>query len=519
MLEKLQRFGGAMMTPVMLMPFAGIVLGLSSVFMNQDIMGSLAAEGSLWYIFWSMMYDGGYAIFNQLPLLFVISLPIGLAKKASGRAAMESFVIYIIFNYFVQSLLSNFGATLFNVDFSAEVGGTSGLTLIAGIKTLDMSVIGAIMVAAISIWIHNKWYEKRLSGALSSFQGSALVVIIGFVLMLPLAVAICFVWPMVQRAILELQTFLTQSGNLGVFLFTFLERVTIPTGLHHFLWTPIDLGPAVVPDGNWPHWMANISQFASSTAPLKELFPTGGFSLYGNIGVFGMPAVALAMYFNALPENRKKVAGMLISVTIPAVLCGITEPIEFTFLFISPILFVVSSLLAALMSTVLYMFGVVGYFGEGLISYLTCNWIPMFQNHSYEVIIHIVIGLIFSVIYFLVFYWAIKKFNIMTPGRQKEENLLNGDETERDNKTNSSNDVFREEAKGFLAALGGKENIVDVTNCITRLRLTVKDETIVADDEEFKKYNARGVVRKGKAIQVIIGMDVEIVRNEFDKLL
>jgi PTS system arbutin-like IIC component len=306
-------------------------------------------------------YYGGYAIFNQLPLLFVISLPIGLAKKAAGRAAMESFVIYIIFNYFIQSLLTFFGDTMFHLDFAQEIGGTSGLTMVAGIKTMDMSVIGAIMIAAIAVWIHNRWYDKKLPSVVSSFQGSALIVIIGFVFMIPMSFAVCFIWPGVQSAILGLQEFLSKSGNLGVFLFTFLERITLPTGLHHFLWTPFDLGPAVIADGNWTHWMAHVNEYAASTAPLKELFPTGGFALYGNCAVWGMPAIALAMYKTARPENRKKVAAMLISAAIPAVLCGITEPIEFTFLFISPMLFAVGAVLAALLSTVLYMFGVVGY--------------------------------------------------------------------------------------------------------------------------------------------------------------
>lgn len=515
MMEKLQRFGGAMMAPVMLMPFAGIVIGFATVFMNADIMGALAAETTIWYRFWSMMYDGGYAIFNQLPLLFVISLPLGLAKKASGRAAMESFVIYIIFNYFVQSLLGFYGESLFHVDFTQEVGGTSGLTTIAGIKTLDMSVIGAIMIAAIVVWIHNRWYEKKLPAVISSFQGAALIVIIGFVWMMPLSVLVCFLWPMVQRGILGLQAFLAGSGNLGVFLFTFLERVTLPAGLHHFLWTPFDLGPAVIADGNWTHWLANVNEFAASTRPLKELFPSGGFALYGNCAVWGMPAIALAMYKAARPENKKRVAAMLISATIPAVLCGITEPIEFTFLFVSPVLFVVGAFLAALLSTVLYMFGVVGYQGGGLIDYITYNWMPMLKNHGGMVVTHIVIGLVFSVIYFLVFYYAIRRFHIMTPGREIDM----GEEIELGKKSIDKSSVFREEAIGFLAALGGKENIEGVTNCMTRLRLSVRNEGLVKDDAEFKRFHAKGVVRKGKAIQVIIGFDVENVKSEFEKLL
>lgn len=515
MIEKLQKFGGAMMAPVMLMPFAGIIIGFSTIFTNADIMGALATDTTIWYKFWSMMYDGGYAIFNQLPLLFAISLPLGLAKKASGRAAMESFVIYIIFNYFVQSLLTFFGDSIFHVDFAQEVGGTSGLTMIAGIKTLDMSVIGAILIAAIAVWIHNRWYDKKLPGAISSFQGSALIVIIGFVLMIPLAFVVCFVWPIVQQGILGLQEFLSQSGNLGVFLFTFLERITLPTGLHHFLWTPFDLGPAVIADGNWTHWMAHVNEYAASTESLKTLFPTGGFALYGNCAVFGMPAVAFAMYKTARPERRKKIAAMLISAAIPAVLCGITEPLEFTFLFISPALFAVSALLAALLSTVLYVFGVVGYQGGGLIDYVTYNWMPMLKNHSGEVITHIVIGLIFSVIYFFVFYWAIKKFNIPTPGRE----VLEAETGEEVKVSASGNNIFKEDAVGFLQALGGKDNIESVTNCMTRLRLSIKDESLVAEDAEFKKYNAKGVVRKGNAIQVIIGFDVENVKNEFEKLL
>lgn len=512
MLEKLQRFGGAMMAPVMLMPFAGIIIGFSTIFMNPNIMGSIASDTTLWYKFWSIMYDGGYAIFNQLPLLFVISLPLGLAKKSNGRAAMEAFVIYIIFNYFIQAMLTFWGLDLFNVDFAKEVGSTSGLTMIAGIKTLDMSVIGAIAISAISVWIHNKFYEVKLPGVLSSFQGSALIVIIGFILMIPTALLVCFIWPIVQQGILGLQDFLGNSGNAGVFLFTFLERITLPTGLHHFLWTPFDLGPAVIADGNWTHWLAHVNEFAASTQPLKELFPTGGFALYGNCAVWGMPAIALAMYKTALPQNKKKIAAILISATIPAVLCGITEPIEFSFLFISPLLFVISCLLAALLATTLYIFGVVGYQGGGLIDYITYNWMPMLDNHLGVVITHIIIGLIFFVIYFVVFYYLIRKFNIKTLGREKEST---------DTKTESlGNSDRRVQAEGILAALGGKENIETVTNCMTRLRVSVKDEDLVnKNDEEFKKFKAHGVVRKGKALQIVIGFDVENIKSEFEKLL
>lgn len=517
MIEKLQRFGGAMLTPVMLMPFAGIMIGLSTIFTNVDIVGAIAGDTTIWFRFWTMMYQGGYAIFNQLPILFAITLPIGLAKQASGRAAMESFMTFMVFNYFLETILTFWGPA-FHVDFSAEVGGISGLTTIAGIKTLDTNIMGAILVSCIVIWIHNKWYQTKLPDVLSVFQGSALVVIISFFIMIPLSFSVAFVWPMVQQGIIGLQEFLAGSGNFGVWLFTFLERITIPTGLHHFLWTPFDLGPAVVADGNWTHWMANLTEFAASTTPVKELFPSGGFALYGNCAVWGIPAIAFAMYKTALPENKKKLASLLIPITATAMLTGITEPIEFTFLFISPILFLIHSLLAATLSVTLYIFGVVGYQGGGMIDYITYNWIPMLNNHAGMVVKHIVIGLIFFVIYYFIFRTLIVKMDIKTPGRTKEEMKIasKADLKKADQKGSSQ---FTWQAEQVLSALGGKDNISSVTNCATRLRVTVKDEALVAGNEVFTEAKAHGVVRKGTSLQVIIGLTVPNVRDEFEKLL
>jgi len=514
MLQKVQRFGGAMMGPVMLMIFSSILIGLSSIFMNSAIMGSIADETSDWFKVWSLMYDAGYAIFAQLPLMFVVSFPLKLANKAQGKACVESLLIYLIFNYYIQGILGFWGKA-FNVDFNQEVGGTSGLTMIAGIKTLDMNIIGAILVAAIVVFIHDKFYEKKLPDVLNAFQGSSLVVIIGTFVMLPFALVICWIWPIVQHGFINMQEFLSNSGNVGVFLFTFLERITIPTGLHHFLWVPFDMGPVVQPDGNWGHWLSHFKEFAASTKPLKELYPTGGFALYGNCAVWGIPAISLAMYKLARPENKKKIISLLLPITITAMLTGVTEPVEFTFLFIAPVLFVVHALLAALLSTVLSLFGVMGYQGGGLIDYFTINWIPMLKNHSSTVVTHIVIGIIFFFIYYVVFYFSIKKFNIMTPGRAEELETVEEDNPAIQNGVSP----FATQARQILVALGGKENIKAVTNCMTRLRVIVDEESLLADDEVFQKAKAHGVVRKGKAIQVIIGMNVENMKTEFDKLL
>lgn len=514
MVQKLQRFGGAMMGPVMLMMFSSILIGLSSIFTNPAIMGSLASETTNWFKVWTLMYSAGNAIFAQLPLMFVVSLPLKLADKQQAKASVEALLLYFIFNYYIEGILGFWGNS-FGVDFTQEVGGTSGLTTIAGIKTLDMNVIGAIIVVSIVVFIHNKFYEKKLPDILNAFQGSSLVVIIGTFVMLPLAIVTCFVWPTIQHGILNLQGFLTGSGTLGVFLFTFLERVTIPTGLHHFLWVPFDLGPVVQPDGNWAHWLNNISEFSASTQPLKELFPTGGFALYGNFTVWGIPAISLAMYKFARVENRKKVASLLIPLTATAILTGVSEPIEFIYLFAAFPLFVINAVLSGLLSAVLYTFGVVGYQGAGLIDYITVNWLPMFNNHSATVIAHIVIGVIFFFIYYVVASFYFRKFDTVTPGRE----LTTLEETEAQPASIKNKSSYEQQAKIILSGLGGKGNIASLTNCMTRLRVTVKDNTLLADDAVFKEAKAHGVVRNGDALQIIIGMDVESIKSEIENQL
>lgn len=359
MMEKVQRFGGAMFTPVLLFSFSGLMVSLAIIFKNPMLVGSIANEGTTWFGIWSIIEDGAWMVFNQMELLFVIGLPIGLAKKANARAVMEAFVVYVTFQYFVSGMLSNFGS-FFGVDFSQEVGGTSGLKLIAGIKTLDTGIIGAILISAIVVYIHNRFFDTKLPDFLGIFQGSSLVVIIGFFAMLPLAFLTALIWPKLQMGINSMQDFLAGAGVLGVWIYTFLERILIPTGLHHFVYSPFIFGPAVVPDGITKAWMANLNDFSATTTPLKQLFPEGGFALHGNSKMFGSLGISAAFYFTARPENRKRVLSILIPVTLTAFLAGITEPLEFTFLFISPPLFAIHAVLAATMAATMYAFGVVG---------------------------------------------------------------------------------------------------------------------------------------------------------------
>ncbi len=527
MMEKVQRFGGAMFTPVLLFSFAGLMVSLAIICKNPMLVGSIATEGTVWYGIWSIIEDGAWTVFNQMELLFVIGLPIGLAKKANARAVMEAFVVYLTFQYFVGGMLKNF-SHFFGVDYAMDAGGTSGLKLIANIKTLDTGIVGAIVISAIVVWIHNRYFDTKLPDWLGIFQGSSFVVIIGFFLMLPIAFLVALVWPKIQGGINSMQGFLASSGVLGVWIYTFLERILIPTGLHHFIYSPFVFGPAVTPDGITRAWMANLNDFAASTKPLKQLFPEGGFAMHGNSKMFGSIGIASAFYLTAKPENKKKVISILIPVTLTAFLAGITEPLEFTFLFISPPLFAIHAVLAASMTATMYAFGVSGDMGGGFLDLLAKNWIPMFANHKTEIFTQLAIGLAFTVLYILIFRFLILKWDLPTPGREavSDDIKLFTKKDYKAKKAGGASDAsepegnrYRESAATYLEAFGGADNIEKVNNCATRLRITVNDPAIVAADDAFRAGGAHGVVRNGKAFQVIVGLDVPQVREQFEQLL
>lgn len=432
-MQKVQRFGGAMFTPVLMFGVFGIIVALSILCKNPMILGSIAEKGTAWYNFWYIIEQGAWTVFNQLPLLFVIGLPIGLAKKNNARACMEAFLIYIIFNYFVQAMLTLWGPS-FGVDFSKEAVAGSGLAMVANIKTLDTGMIGAIVIASLAVYLHGKLFDVNLPDYLGLFKGSSLVVVAGFVLMLPVAYLFCLIWPQFQAGIASLQYFLTSAGVFGVWLYTFLERILIPA-------------------------------------------------------------------------------------VITAVLCGITEPLEFTFLFIAPVLFLIHALLAGTLAATMYFFGVTGNFGGGILDCaLFQDWIPLFNNHYETYITQIIIGLIFTCIWFVVFRFLIIKLDLKTPGRgdDAEPDKLY---TKADYKASKNIDERDRKAAAFLKALGGKNNIVDVTNCATRLRVTVKDDSLVKDTNVFMAAGAHGLVHNGCAIQVIVGLSVPQVRERFEALL
>ena len=534
MMQKIQKFGGAMFTPVLLFAFAGVMVGFGTLFTTEAIFGDLAAEDSMWYLCWNVVLQGGWTVFNQLPLLFAVSLPIGLANKQNARCCMEALVGYLTFQYFMNTLLSQWGG-VFGVDFSLETGSASGLTEIASIKTLDMGMIGALIISGIVIAIHNKFYDTELPDWLGVFNGSVLVYVISFFVLIPTAVVCCFVWPHVQDGIAALQDFLLNTGLLGIWVFTFLERILIPFGLHHILYSPIFYDNVAVYGGIYTAFANALPELAASTESLKSLAEWAGFTCTGWSKIFGCTGIALAFYVTARPEKRKELAGLLVPITLTAILCGVTEPIEFTFLFVAPQLFVVHAVLAATLATCINAAGVVGVFSGGLIEMASLNFIPLWASHWTEYLTAFGIGLIFTGIYFVVFRFLILKFDFKTPGREESDDddiefktkkdyleakeagtLGEGAAAVADVDPSDKNAVL---ARDILVLLGGAGNIVDVTNCVTRLRVNVRDETLVADDPDFKHIGTMGVAKNGKAIQVIVGLSVAKVRDKFEALL
>ncbi|PRQ12245.1 PTS alpha-glucoside transporter subunit IIBC [Corynebacterium sp. 13CS0277] len=551
MMEKIQRFGSAMLAPVLIFAFAGLAVGVSIIALNPDLVGGIAEEGTWWYAFWSIWQSGAWTVFNQMELLFVLGLPIALAKTANARAVLEAGMVYLTFQYFVSQFLDLFGDT-FGIDFAQEAGGASGLKMIAGIKTLDTGIFGAIIISAIVVWVHNKWFDKKLPDYLGVFQGTQFVYAVCFFLMIPIAGVTCLVWPMIQTGIANMQGLFISSGVFGVGIYTFLERILLPTGLHHFIYSPFVFGPAVVPEGIQKYWVEHLSEYAASTESLRTLFPGGGFSLHGNSKVFAPIGIAAAFYTTARPEKKKETLALLIPVCLTAIIIGITEPLEFTFLFAAPILFVIHAILAGLMAALMYAGGLVGSFGGGMIDFLFQNWIPLWENHHNTYLLQIGIGLCFTLIYFVLFRFLILKLDLKTPGREGEDEDVklyskaeyremkkqkkaaqNGaaataagegsadaddDEDDEDDEDDAAN--YTQRARDFLELLGGADNITSVNNCATRLRISVADEGLVnPSDAAFKSSGALGIVRKGKAFQVIVGMDVPQVRDRFENMV
>ena len=530
MMQKIQRFGAAMFVPVMLFSFAGIVVALGSLFNNPTLFGSLANPGTTWNSVWDTISAGGWTVFNQEGILFTVGLPIGLANKARGRAAMEAVIAYLTYNYFIGAMLTHWGAAfgIPNFDKIQIVANATnhGLTNIAGIKTLDTSILGALVVALIVVWLHNKYFDKKLPDWLGTFQGSTYVYALAFFVMIPLALITCWGWPKVQMGITSMQHFIVDSGFIGVWIYQFLNRVLIPTGLHHLVYIPFQFGPAVVAGGLQPYWLKHLAEYAASTKPLSQIASVEGFQLYGNEKVFLVPFICLAFYATAKKNKKKQTSALLIPAALTSVLAGITEPIDFTYLFAAPVLWVVYSVLSATMNTVMWALGLRGFMSDGAIGIASMNWLPLWEHHWQTYVMQFIVGIIFGIITYFVFKIMIEKFNYITPGREADDEnvkLINKKEYKQKMAAKAAgkdaNDPYIARATAYLDLLGGASNITELSSCATRFRVSVADPSKVAPDSQFKANKAVNVVHHGKALQVIVGLDVPQVLDEMTQLM
>lgn len=529
MLQKIQRFGGAMFAPAMLFSISGLMVGVSALATSADIVGDLAVYGTPWYVFWTIIQRGSWTVFKRLPLLFAVALPIGLAQKQPARCCLEALVAYFAYCFFLSEIIKLSGDNL-GLKYPSSLTPASGITIIDGIKTLDTGIIGPLAVSATVVAVHDRFYDAKVPDWLGTFSGSSLVYLISFFAVLALAAISAVIVPFVYAATETLRHALVGVGPFGVGIFVFLERALEPMGLHHLLYMPIYYDNLVINDGIYATWTNLLPILSHSTRPLNELAPWAGFTATGWVKLFGLPAIAAAFYTTAKPERRAGLKAILVPAIVASVVCGVTEPLEFLFMFTHPGLFLLYAVLSSCLAMAMNFFGIVGIFSGGLMEMAAFNFIPLMRTHAGSYLLALGIGLIFSAIFFLSFRGLILAFGLKTPGREDHiassaalSRLTGGNVDEkRSSKTSASESQASQDhllAEQVVALLGGASNIVGATNCATRLRVEVVDPSVVADNAAFVAVGAKGLIVTGKTAQVIIGVSVPRVKEHFDQVM
>lgn len=528
MLQKIQRFGGAMFAPAMLFSISGLMVGVSALATSADIVGDLAVYGTPWYVFWTIIQRGSWTVFKRLPLLFAVALPIGLAQKQPARCCLEALVAYFAYCFFLSEIIKLSGDNL-GLKYPSSLTSASGITIIDGIKTLDTGIIGPLAVSATVVAIHDRFYDVKVPDWLGTFSGSSLVYLISFFAVFALAAISAAIVPSVYAVTETLRHALAGVGPFGVGIFVLLERALEPMGLHHLLYMPIYYDNPVINDGIYATWSSLLPILSHSTRPLNELAPWAGFTATGWVKLFGLPAIAAAFYSTAKPERRAGLRAILVPAIIASVVCGVTEPLEFLFMFTHPGLFFLYAVLSSCLATTMNLFGIVGIFSGGLMEMAAFNFIPLMRTHAGSYLLALGIGLAFSLIFFVSFRALILIYDLKTPGR--EDHVANraaidhltgsgfAKEQSPNDEVNSRSDQDHVLAERVIQLLGGVGNIVGATNCATRLRVEVVDPSIVADNATFVAAGAKGLIVTGKTAQVIIGISVPRVKEHFDQIM
>ena len=523
----LQRVGRSFMLPIAVLPVAGLLLGIGSSFTNATMIDTyglqaILGEGTILNMFLTVLSKAGSALFDNLPMIFAVGCAIGMAKKEKEVAALSAVIAYFTMNAAVNAMLVNSGQILDDgsiADFVIQ--GT--ITSSVGIQTLQMGVFGGIIVGLGVAALHNRFYTIELPSALAFFSGSRFVPIISTVVYVLVGIGMFFVWPVVQNGIYALGGLVTGTGYLGTLIFGIIKRALIPFGLHHVFYLPFwqtGVGGSMEVAGKMIEGGQNIF-FAQLADPSTVHFSADACRYFSGefiFMIFGLPGAALAMYQTAKPEKKKQAGGLLLSAALACMATGITEPLEFSFLFVAPMLFAVQVLLAGAAYMIAHILNIaVGLtFSGGLLDLFLFGILQGNAKTSWLRIIPV--GIIYFLLYYGIFKFLILKFDLKTPGRE-DEDVETKLYTKADYNAAKESGVKGAEVSALITAgLGGKSNIEDVDCCATRLRCTIKDPAKV-QEALLKQSGSRGVILKGKGIQVIYGPQVAVLKTNLEAFL
>ena len=531
----LQRVGRSFMLPIAILPVAGLLLGIGSSFTNETTIATyglqgILGSGTLLNSLLVIMNKVGSAVFDNLPLIFAVGVAIGMAKKEKEVSALSALIAYFVMNVAINAMLVINGKITGDGEIAKNVlEGT--ITSVCGIQSLQMGVFGGIIVGLGVAALHNRFHKIVLPSALSFFGGSRFVPIISTIVYMFVGIAMYFVWPVVQNGIYALGGLVTGSGYLGTLIFGIIKRALIPFGLHHVFYMPfwqtavggtMEVAGQMVQGGQNIFFaqLADSANVAHFSADATRYF-SGEFIFM----IFGLPGAALAMYRCAKPEKKKAAGGLLLSAALACMMTGITEPLEFSFLFVAPALFAVQVVLAGAAYMIAHMLNIaVGLtFSGGFLDLFLFGILQGNEKTSWLRIIPV--GIIYFILYYVIFTFLIKKFNFKTPGREDDDTetkLYTKADVNARKEAGKAGDAVSMSAdpvsEAITAGLGGKKNISDVDCCATRLRITVHDAARVKDDI-LKSTGFRGIVKKGQGIQIIYGPQVTVIKSKLEDYL
>ncbi len=521
-----QQIGKSLFLPIAVLPFAGILLGVGSSFTNETTIAAYGLArvlhpGTLLYGILTVLADAGNVVFANLALIFALAVALGMTKKEKGVAVLSSAVFYVVMLMTIHSLLVLDGSITDGV-ISANVK-EGAIESILGIQTLQMGVFGGVISGLITAMLCNRFYKIQFPPVLSFFAGTRFIPIAGMAAAVVTGIILYVVWPVIQNGIFALGSVVQASGYVGTFLYGCIERALIPFGLHHIFYLPFwqtGLGGTAVIDGTTVLGAQNIffAQLASADTVRFSVdacrFLTGKYPFM----MGGLPGAALAMYVTAKPEKRKEAGSLLLSVGLTSFLTGITEPIEFTFLFLAPSLFVVHVVLAGLSFATCHILQIcVGTtFSDGLLDLIFYGILPGQEKSNWMTLIPVLA--VYFVVYFIVFRFFILKWDLKTPGREAEGEAVHLYSKEEYRQSVAGGKKGKEDRKSalILEGVGGAGNLEDLDCCATRLRLTLKDGSLVKE-ELLRASGASGVIVKGNGVQIIYGPSVTVVKSNLEE--